>query len=99
MRTFIAKVLILFVLFGNIAWAADLDEIHLGEADITVQDGQHNLPVQDSCDHCCHGTAHFMGIFTQLDKLAGIEPLRFINTSIKTRYFNSLQPPTPPPTA
>lgn len=74
MRRFIAKSLILFVMFAGIAWAADLNEIALSSgAHATASvagavDGQPvpnpingKVPLGSACDHCCHGAGHYVG--------------------------------------
>lgn len=74
MRRSIAKMLILFVLFANFSWAADMDEIGVGHGSDTVVSlaGGLDQPSGDSgtghdglkngpCDHCCHGSAHYIG--------------------------------------
>lgn len=74
MRRATAKVLVLFILFGNVAWAADIHEAasapaaaHTGDYDHSGgqsdpgHDPQHDGSSGTPCDHCCHGAAHYLG--------------------------------------
>lgn len=75
MFKFIAKVLIVFILFAGVTWAADMDEIGCAEESQSIAvAGDDNLSsdpasskasVDVPCDHCCHGAAHFVGFPSQ----------------------------------
>lgn len=78
MHKAIARILVFFVLFANLAWAADLDEIGVEYGSDTVVSlaGSLDQPSGDSgtghdsqnngpCDHCCHGSAHCVGFLPQ----------------------------------
>lgn len=106
----IAKALIFFILFANLAWAADMDEIGFAhhatevQASISGADGQSDVGdtghiglKHDSCDHCCHGSAHYVGVpyqtsFDLADNASCAPALR-----VTTRYSREPEPPLPPP--
>lgn len=71
MRRLIATTLVFFVLFANLAWAADLSEFRIATSadaslivthdhNATDKGASHNQK-SDICDHCCHGSAHYVG--------------------------------------
>lgn len=70
MRRAVATVLVFILVLANVAWSADLDEAVAGSG-VKVTDGStHHADGADdlhedhqaSCDHCCHGSAHFVGL-------------------------------------
>ena len=75
MRRLIARLLVFFVLFANLAWAADMDEIGVGHGSDPVvslaggldqpSGAGHDDLKGGPCDHCCHGSAHYVGFPSQ----------------------------------
>ncbi|GMR18398.1 MAG: hypothetical protein BMS9Abin33_0809 [Gammaproteobacteria bacterium] len=69
MRRFFIKILIIFIFSSNIAWAADAHaEAFLGhglaeaiQLDSVQDTGGLSDAVIYDYDHCCHGTAHYLG--------------------------------------
>lgn len=110
MRRTIAKALVLFILFANLAWAADMDEIGVlhdatkVQATIGLSDG----PSDDGdsgqdglkhgpCDHCCHGSAHYVG-FPPGNVAAFQDPASAMPALWLTAYYSrDTEPPLPPP--
>lgn len=111
MRRTVVKALIFFILFANLAWAADGYERGIAhdpaevQASISTLDGQ---PDEDGgtdhaglkhgpCDHCCHGTAHYVGFPPD----AVIAFPQFTSTTptswLTTCYSRDTEPPLPPP--
>lgn len=108
MRRIIAKTLVLFILFANLAWAADMDEAGITHGPAKVSSSldapsDNGDPVHDglkdgSCDHCCHGTAHYFGFpagtMPMLADCASIAAASRLN-AYHSRYK---EPPLQPPT-
>ena len=102
MQRLLHILLILSVLVTQSAWA-----IHGGEFDLADNNdnaGQiHSLPADqhddasDNCNHFCHASGHFVGLFTSNT----IEPLhandRFEFTLKNLVSSLNYQPPIPPP--
>ena len=71
MHKSVAKLLIVFILFSGVAWAADMDEtavatelqsaIVLGAESPSSNPASHQAPADTPCDHCCHGAGHYVG--------------------------------------
>lgn len=69
MRRFIIKILVIFIFSSNIAWAADAHtEAFLGhglalaiQLDSVQDTGGLSDAIIYDYDHCCHGSAHFLG--------------------------------------
>jgi len=87
---------LLFAFAGNAAWAAT--DYHLVSDDIAAADvsiGHPSAPdtPNDGCsDHCCHASAHFLG-------LPGATPEWFLARSADIRPVSDQQPlshPQPP---
>lgn len=105
MHSLIARVLVFFILFANLAWAADVHEMLAvpQPADILVagdpasdsgcDQGGHTA----SCDHCCHGAAHYVGV--PPGDIAGFPAAESVRPSIRLSTATSydLEPPLPPP--
>ncbi len=66
MRRFIAQLLALSILFAGVAWAADAHAEAFFGHDTNLPSLSDDLPNDFSddgpCDHCCHGTAHYLGL-------------------------------------
>lgn len=101
MRGFIMTLIILGLVSGNIAWAADLDELNFSADDVsTLASPDHDDPQsQTDCDHCCHGSAHLIGLLP-------IVTIKHVQTSstytaipFSAHISQTYQPPTPPPNA
>ena len=102
MYRFITHVLIWCVISVNLAWAADFVEA------VDTHDPQ-PLQVQlfdnlndnqdESCDHGCHGSAHFLGVFSSdIDTISQYpNNYRAMPPTLVTSV--TYQPPTPPPNA
>ena len=106
----IAKALIFFILFANLAWAADMDELGISNDSSKVQASVSALggPSDDGgtghdgvkngvCDHCCHGSAHYVGDphQTSLDFAADVSCASALR--VTTWYSRDIEPPLPPP--
>ncbi len=105
MYRMLAKVLILFILFANLAWAADMDEVgvvHDSAKLLVISDAPQD-PVdndghkKDPCDPCCHGTALYVGLphkstptFTDNTSCAP-------SPQLAAYLGRDLEPPVPPP--
>ena len=53
----------------------------------------------DSCDHCCHGAAHFLGILFTGGLVIGRADNQHITTTPLPHTTRAYQPPLPPPNA
>lgn len=92
----------LFLLGSNVVWAYDgiditQDHKKQNHTDAEANTHTHQDNEHQSCDHCCHGSSHFLGIFSGqsgADTTSIICAVTFTRLSIVT---NSYQPPTPPP--
>ena len=101
MQRLVIKIMVLFLLFSSLSWAVELDE------SITAFQQEHELVNHaDSgnlshapCDECCHGCAHFFGIFSEAVIFPPVLNAVYKPVSSKPYYFLTRQPPTPPPTA
>ena len=112
MRRAIVKVVIFFILFANLAWATDMDELGIvhdaaakafssavdesgGSSDdgVAGHDGLQNGP----CDHCCHGSAHYIGLppgaVTAFQDPASVTLALWLTAY----YSRDTEPPLPPP--
>ena len=112
MRPFVARLLTFFLLFANVAWAADIHEVTSLVAGDTVmtygdlaagwacpsdtqksQDDGRVVP----CDHCCHGTSHYLGVLPD-----GIPNASHANDAVRVPGLVSYlsrakEPPLQPP--
>lgn len=111
MYRIVAKALIIFILFANFAWAADMDEIgiahEVAKMSISSIDGQSgatdggfghdDMKNGSTCDHCCHGSAHYIG-FPPGAVTAFPQFTSTTSTSWLTAYYSrDTEPPLPPP--
>ncbi len=110
MRRMIARALMFFILFANLAWAADMDDGGLFHKDIKVlsisdaADGQAtdgspgpDTPNHAPCDHCCHGSAHYVGL-TQTALLSLPSARCAVQRLwLDAVYSHDKEPPLPPP--
>lgn len=102
MRRFIAHLIIWCVISGNLAWATDyveaIDPHDLQAEQVLLSDSEDNNPA-DLCDHCCHGSAHFLGVFSSDIDTISLYPndYRALPPTLVTSVI--YQPPTPPPNA
>ncbi len=99
----VARLLILFILSANLAWAADMDELYAAPesgkvlAGADQQDPGHEAWKNTPCGHCCHATAHYVGLppvslssFQSVDCV--VEP-----GWLAAIYSLDKEPPLPPP--
>ncbi len=102
MKKILVNIIIFFLLGSNVAWAFDVGEqIQEREAQSHFFVSSHNTGSHETtnvtCDHCCHGNAHFLGIFSGQAEVSHYftgDPVSFI---AKTLPITNHQPPTPPP--
>ncbi|MBZ0070142.1 MAG: hypothetical protein K8I04_00205 [Gammaproteobacteria bacterium] len=111
MHKIVAKALIFFILFANLAWAADMDEIGIAHdaAKISISsiDGPggpsddgglgHDGVKNGTCDHCCHGSAHYVGF-----PPGAVTAFQYCASATHTlwltaHYSRDTEPPLPPP--
>lgn len=103
MRHLIAIVVALSIVFASLAWAGDRHEEALTGQHVSVdqESDSGNLPsdISVSCDHCCHGSSHYVAlrdgdvVFVAIDggtvpPLASFQPDTWASS-----------PPTPPPSS
>lgn len=111
MRRAVVNVLIFFILFANLSWAADMDELGIAHDAAKVftssvdglggpsTDGDfgHDGAKHGSCDHCCHGSAHYVGVPHTASPVfadnASCAPALWVTA----RYSRDQEPPVPPP--
>lgn len=102
MKQLLIYTIVFFLLGSNVVWALDASEqLQEREMQSVIQastdgDSEHDNSSL-ACDHCCHGNAHFLGIFSGQQDIAHYfsnGSLGFITKNLKTTSF---QPPTPPP--
>lgn len=108
MYRIVAKTLIFFILFANLAWAADMDEIGIAHDSAKVFTSSIDGPAGPSddgdgglksglCDHCCHGSAHYIGFPTEAGNTfqgcASFAPALWLTA----HYSRDIEPPLPPP--
>ncbi len=101
MQRLIIKIMVLFLLFGSLSWAAGMDK------SLDVFQQNHELSAHNdsadfthaNCDECCHGCVHFFGVFSEAIIFPPVLNNSYKPVSSKHRYFITQQPPTPPPTA
>ncbi len=101
MRRFIAKLLALSILFGGVAWAADAHaEAYLGY-DVNLSSLGGDLPNRCSddgpCDHCCHGTAHYLGLLLTSSAVVADTDGRVTVLPVVLYHSRANAPPTQPP--
>ena len=110
MRRAIVKALIFFILFANLAWAADMDETGIahdtakvlvfsdGPGDPSDDGGAgHDGVKNGACDHCCHGSAHYVGVPYQTSLDFADDASCAPAVRVTTRYSRDQEPPLPPP--
>jgi len=102
MKKTVINIIIFFLLGSNVAWAFDVGEqIQERETQshffVSSHDSSDHETANAPCDHCCHGNAHFLGIFSgqaEVSPLFSGDPVIFIT---KAPPITNHQPPTPPP--
>ncbi len=102
MRRFIMTLIIFGLVTGNIAWAADYDEQNSptsSNGSSLVSPDQDNQQSQTECDHCCHGSAHLIGLLAVITTKHVQESNRYSAVTFIANITQTYQPPTPPPTA
>ena len=103
MYRLVAKILIMSVLLGNFAWAADVHAEKLfghGVALSSLDGGPADDPVaHGGCDHCCHGASHLLGLAASTTFFTAALPVEVWNLPIGTYTSVAFSPPTPPPNA
>jgi len=101
MRGITTTLIILGLLTGNIAWAADYDELISSVDDVSTQvSPDHEDPLsQTDCDHCCHGSAHLIGLLPVTTTKHVTESNRYSTVTFIANTTQTYQPPTPPPNA
>jgi len=101
MQRFVIKIMVFFLLLSSLSWAAELDEsfdAFQQEHELSLHGDASDL-THAPCDECCHGCAHFFGVFSKAIIFPPILNSSYKPVTVKHRYFISQQPPTPPPTA
>jgi len=101
MQRLVIKIMVLFLLLSSLSWAAELDD------SLDTFQQNHELSMHNdtgglshaTCDECCHGCAHFFGVFSEAIIFPPVLNSSYKPVTVKHRYFISQQPPTPPPTA
>jgi len=103
MYRLLTTILIVSVLFGNVAWAADdhaeklfghepaLSSLDSGPVDHSAAHG--------ACDHCCHGASHLIGLAASTTLFTAVLPAELWNPPIGAYTSIAFSPPTPPPNA
>lgn len=101
MRRLIMTLIILGLVTGNIAWAADFDELNFSAADVgtLVSPDHDDSQSQSDCDHCCHGSAHLIGLLPIAYNKHVQESSRYSAVTFIAHITQTYQPPTPPPNA
>lgn len=103
MRRLIARCLIFSLLFANLAWAADVHaEAFFGHEAGWSQDADHSPdtgPAADTCDHCCHGGAHYTGMPAESAGMIGVVAAQAADPCIDPYLSFAVPPPTEPPIA
>lgn len=102
MRKSLVYFIIFFLLGSNIAWAFDADEIfQQSEKQDHVLVMADEVGVLDSssatCDHCCHGSAHFLGLLSDNNANSSHSLSRSLITVSHSPSSRAYQPPLPPP--
>ena len=69
MRNLCILFVTLFLLGSNVVWAYDgiditQDHKKQNHTDAEATNHIHQDNEHQSCDHCCHGSSHFLGIFS-----------------------------------
>ena len=111
MQSRLAKILIPFILFANLAWAADMDEAGSAsgteevQTSLNVMDGSGDRAGDDNlqgakmvfCDHCCHGGLHYLGLPAGVSHLFP-DRVSSLPLAVTAGYRSrDLEPPLPPP--
>jgi len=101
MRRMIMSLIILGLVTGNIAWAADFDELSFSADTIgtLVSPDHDDTQALSDCDHCCHGSAHLIGLLPITAIKNGQESNRYSVIPFLAHITQTYQPPTPPPNA
>jgi|GEM_PF-1407415 len=101
MRRFIAQLLALSILFAGVAWAADAHAEAFFGHDINVPSLGGDLPDDfsddGSCDHCCHGTAHYLGLLLTSSAVVADTDGRVTVLPVVSYHSRANAPPTQPP--
>jgi len=101
MRRLIMTLIILGLVTGNIAWAADFDELNSPVSDsssLVSPDHDYQQATTD-CDHCCHGSAHLIGLLPITSIKHVQESSKYSAVTFNANITQTYQPPTPPPNA
>lgn len=100
MRKALTLFIILFLFGNNVVWALDAMDIGQEHEKQSHRFGSANETQNqetDSCDHCCHVSAHFLGIL--FDDTISVTYLDSLSTTSNIHSHVSwiYQPPLPPP--
>lgn len=103
MRRLISQCLIISILYAGVAWAADTHaEAYFGHGAEWSQ-GADNQPDTgngvDTCDHCCHGSAHYVGFPIAESVMTCDRKIQKALRNTNTHHSLILSPPTQPPKA
>ncbi|MEW5756455.1 MAG: hypothetical protein AB1810_09125 [Pseudomonadota bacterium] len=111
MRRAVVKALMFFILFANLSWAADMDELGIAHDAAKVftssvdgpggssddgglgHDGAKNV----GCDHCCHGSAHYVGVPHTASPVFADNASCIPAQRVIARHSRDQEPPVPPP--
>jgi hypothetical protein len=104
MRKILSVFFLAFLLGNNVVWALDsmdLGQEHEKQSHSTQATNQsHNQDQEtDSCDHCCHGSAHLLGLLSGNSYTVKVSGSSSTTAGVNTLASREHQPPLPPPNA
>jgi len=103
MRRIIANCLIVSLLFGGVAWAADMHaEAFFGHGASWSRQGGDQPAAHDGvkiCDHCCHGSAHHVAFPVEPPMTVCARGTLTASSAARRHASLILEPPTQPPRA
>jgi len=102
MKKILVNIIIFFLLGSNVVWAFDVGEqIQERETQshffLSSHDTGDHKATNVTCDHCCHGNAHFLGVFSGHPDVSIYATNGSIGFTAKNSSTINFQPPTPPP--
>jgi hypothetical protein len=104
MRKALTLFIVFFLLGNNVVWALDsmdFGQEHEKQSHSTHASNQsHNQDQEtDSCDHCCHGSAHLCGLLSGNSYTVTVSESSSTTAGVNTHVSREHQPPLPPPNA
>ena len=102
MHKTLSIIIMIFLLGNNVVWGLDFMDIEQGhEKQAHSHDGAIEVRGEnqetDSCDHCCHVNAHYLGILANLNCTGAISASKSVTTVTSSHTSWAYQPPLPPP--